>query len=137
MDTSRDYYEDKIADFNRYRRGRNLYQFCKDEGIDYNWMLRAQRQFGGKGPGKRNSGHEKATEPDMIQLHFEDDAQPQEPEAVTAFVGEPKRSMAEAQERWKVSDVLITDPDGNEITLRCASVGALGRILTRLADRHD
>ena len=31
MDTSNDGYEDKIVYFNRYRRGRNLYQLCKDE----------------------------------------------------------------------------------------------------------
>ncbi len=34
MDTSKKYYEDKIRDFNKYRRGRTLAQFCKDEGID-------------------------------------------------------------------------------------------------------
>ena len=28
MDTSKKYYEDKIRDFNKYRRGRTLAQFC-------------------------------------------------------------------------------------------------------------
>ena len=48
MDTSKKYYEDKLRDFNKYRRGRTLAQFCKDEGIDYDWMLKAKRKYSGR-----------------------------------------------------------------------------------------
>lgn len=44
MDTSKKYYEDKIRDFNKYRCGRTLAQFCKDEGIDYDWMPESQKE---------------------------------------------------------------------------------------------
>lgn len=43
METSRKYYEDKLRDFMRYGHDRSIQQFCKEDRIDYKWMVRQKR----------------------------------------------------------------------------------------------
>lgn len=77
MDTSKKYYEDKIRDFNRYRRGRTLAQFCNDEGIDYDWMLKAKRKYSGRAQqgSPEETTEEEGNLPSLIELHYEDDSE--------------------------------------------------------------
>lgn len=127
MDTSKIYYEDKIRDFNKYRRGRTLAQFCRDEGIDYDWMLKTKRKYSGRT--RQTQPEEPADEtdslPSLIELHFEDDSEPQAKE-------EPRP----AENGWRVGSVILTDPEGNEITISCGSAAALGSLLTKLSECH-
>ena len=127
MDTSKKYYEDKIRDFNKYRRGRTLVQFCRDEGIDYDWMLKAKRKYSGR---TQQTSPEETTEeedilPSLIELHYEDDSESQTKE-------EPRPSGG----GWRVGTVILTDPAGNEITINCGSAAALGSLLTKLSECH-
>ncbi len=124
MDTSKKYYEDKIRDFNRYRRGRTLAQFCKDEGIDYEWMQQAKRKYSGRTQPEKT---EEITEeenilPFLIELHYEDDSE------VKAEATSQKAVGGE----WKVGTVILTDPQGNEITINCGSAAALRSPAPRL-----
>lgn len=124
--TSRKYYEDKIREFNQYRRGRTLQQFCKDEGIDYKWMLRAKKEYAGKGNDTVSCSNEEC--PSLIRLHYEDDEVADE-----QAVPPPKPR----QHGWTVSNVTLADPSGNEITISSGSAAALGNLLTKLASCHD
>lgn len=126
--TSRKYYEDKLREFNQYKRGRTLQQFCKDEGIDYKWMLRAKKEYD-----KKNNdalAHPDGECPTLIQLHYESD----EEGGKTSAIDQPK---AEKNQGWTVGNVILTDPDGNEITISSGSAAALGNLLTKLAFCHD
>lgn len=127
MDTSKIYYEDKIRDFNKYRRGRTLAQFCRDEGIDYEWMLKAKRKYSGRA--RQTQPEESADEtdslPSLIELRFEDDSEPKTKE-------EPRPT----ENGWRVGSVILTDPEGNEITISCGSAAALGSLLTKLSECH-
>ena len=127
MDTSKKYYEDKIRDFNKYRRGRTLAQFCKDEGIDYDWMLKAKRKYSGRA---QHGSPEETTEegytlPSLIELHYEEDN-----EGVAEDKAKP------SAEGWRVGTVILTDPDGNEMTINCSNTAALGSLLTKLSQCH-
>lgn len=131
MDTSKKYYEDKIRDFNRYRRGRTLAQFCKDEGIDYDWMQKAKRKYSGRT--RQDEQETSATNgeihtPSLIELHYFDDSADEEEEVM-------KASSATAGQ-WMVSTVVLTDPTGNEITISSGSAAALGNLLTKLTGCH-
>lgn len=119
METSRKYYEDKLRDFKKYGQGRSLQQFCKEEGIDYKWMVMAKKEYA-----KRDNETTDNTDdecPSLIQLHYHDDG---------AIVTKPSAG-------WTVGKVILTDPDGNEITISCGSAAALGSLLTKLASCHD
>lgn len=131
MDTSRKYYEDKIRDFNRYRRGRTLAQFCRDEGIDYNWMLKAKRKYSGciQQAQAENSTDEADSLPSLIELHFEDDSEHQSTDQ-SSDETRPRESG------WRVGPVILTDPEGNEITISCGNAAALGSLLTKLSGCH-
>ncbi len=141
MERSREYYEDKLADYQRYRRGRTLYQFCKDEGIDYNWFLRAQRMFGSNPKNKKSRAPDTDSadvSQDFIRLHYLDDTA-QETASCDAGNDDNEDSPSEyhGSGTWTVGEVTLTDPDGNEITVRCGSAAALGSLLTKLAVCHD
>ena len=127
MDTSKKYYEDKIRDFNKYRRGRTLAQFCKDEGIDYDWMLKAKRKYSGRAQqgSPEETTEEEGNLPSLIELHYEDDSEIQ-----------PKQEPRPSDGGWRVGTVILTDPEGNEITINCGSAAALGSLLTKLAGCH-
>lgn len=131
MDTSRKYYEDKIRDFNRYRRGRTLAQFCRDEGIDYNWMLKAKRKYSGQAQQiqPEEASDEADSLPSLIELHFEDDSELQSK-------GRSSDETRPMENGWKVGPLILTDPDGNEITISCGSAAALGSLLTKLSECH-
>lgn len=126
METSKKYYEDKIRDFNKYRRGRTLAQFCRDEGIDYEWMQKAKRKYSGRTqhPEQEASADEDC-QPSLIELHYEDDIESQ-----------PKEEPVQTAGGWRVGTVILTDPEGNEITLNCGSAAALGSLLTKLSECH-
>lgn len=127
MDTSKKYYEDKIREFNRYRRGRTLAQFCKDEGVDYDWMLKSKRKYSGRAqqPKMEETTEKEDILPSLIELHYEDDIEPQAEEMSQRMAG-----------GWRVGTVILTDPEGNEITITCGSAAALGSLLTKLSECH-
>ena len=126
--TSRKYYEDKLREFNQYRRGRTLQQFCKDEGIDYKWMLRAKKEYTKKDNDTPDRSDEEC--PSLIQLHYENDE-------VGNDVSDTDHPKADKKQGWTVSNVVLTDPSGNEITISSGSAAALGNLLTKLASCHD
>lgn len=126
--TSRKYYEDKLREFNQYRRGRTLQQFCKDEGIDYKWMVRAKKEYAKKDNDTSCRPDEEC--PSLIQLHYENDGDGDMASAT-------KRPDAGKNQGWTVGNVILTDPSGNEITISSGSAAALGNLLTKLASCHD
>lgn len=127
MDTSKKYYEDKIRDFNKYRRGRTLAQFCKDEGIDYEWMQKAKRKYSGRtkqDEQETSATNEEIPTPSLIELHyFDDGAEEEETKSTDSKTGQ-----------WTVGAVVLTDPTGNEITISSGSAAALGNLLTKLTE---
>lgn len=126
--TSRKYYEDKLREFNQYKRGRTLQQFCKDEGIDYKWMLRAKKEYTRKDSDNTQRSNE--DDSSLIQLHYENDV-------VEDSGTVSERPLADRSRGWTVGNVILTDPDGNEITISSGSAAALGNLLTKLASCHD
>ena len=127
MDTSKKYYEDKIRYFNKYRRGRTLAQFCREEGIDYDWMLKVKRKYSGRAQQiqSEESTDETDSLPSLIELHYEDDS---------GFQPDDERKSTDRG--WRVGPVILTDPEGNEITISCGNAAALGSLLTKLSGCH-
>lgn len=109
MDTSKKCYEDRIRDFNRYRRGRTLAQLCRDEGIDYDWIQKAKRKYSRRAQQTpEDSADEADSRPPLIEIHYEDDSEPQS-----------KDEIQPTENGWRISPVILTDPEGNEMTISC------------------
>ena len=43
---TKEYFEKVMQDFNQNRKGRNLRNYCNDEGIDYKWLSEYKRTYG-------------------------------------------------------------------------------------------
>ena len=122
--TDKKYYEDIMADFNKYRHGRNFFQFCKDEYVDYKWLLSLQRQYNYEKSHPEVKNEDNLTRNDFIELKIVDD--PDEnghnPEAESI--------------PWKIEKLLISTPEGQLVELRSDSISSVIQILTRLSECH-
>ena len=36
---TKEYFEKVMQDYNQHRNGRSLRKYCKEEGIDYDWLI--------------------------------------------------------------------------------------------------
>lgn len=88
MDTSKDYYESVMRDFQTYGRGRTLEQYCRDEAVDFRWIEKAISKYGIPEKTKvvKTQKRTKSKSPDMIQLHFEQES---EDTGLSATAGKP------------------------------------------------
>lgn len=44
METSKEYYDKIISDYKSNGSGRSLRKYCMDEGVDYQWMMKARKE---------------------------------------------------------------------------------------------
>ena len=42
---SREYFEKIMQDYNQNRNGRSLRKYCKDEAVDYNWLMEFKKTY--------------------------------------------------------------------------------------------
>lgn len=45
MDTSKEYYDKIILDYKTNGSGRSLRKNCLDDGVDYQWMMKARKEY--------------------------------------------------------------------------------------------
>lgn len=43
---TREYFEKIMQDYNQNRNGRSLRKYCKDEAVDYNWLMEFKKTYG-------------------------------------------------------------------------------------------
>lgn len=40
---SKEYFEKVMQDYNQNRKGRSLRKYCKDEAVDYDWLIQYKK----------------------------------------------------------------------------------------------
>lgn len=120
METSKAYFEDILRRFDTERRGRTLFQFCRDEGVDYKSLTAYKRSTGPKGKGKQ-----KKSEADTDMEELED--------LIELTVTEDMDSRP-APAQWQVVSLSVRTPDGDIINLNCDSAPAVARLLSKLTE---
>jgi len=45
METSKEYYDKVMSDYRARGARRSLRKYCLDEGVDYQWLLNAQKEY--------------------------------------------------------------------------------------------
>lgn len=122
MDTSRAYYDDVMRQFKTNRRGRNLYQFCRDEGVDFKWLTEYKRQLASEN--KSNGANEDNTnqpEGDFIKLHFSQE-----------YLDEGRGSSPTSNGGWTIRSMSLQTPDGSVVEIKSENPAAVIALLTRL-----
>ena len=47
---TREYFEKVMQDYNQTRNGRSLRKYCKDEAVDYNWLMEFKKTYSASKP---------------------------------------------------------------------------------------
>ena len=42
---SKEYFEKVMQDYNQNRKGRRLRKYCKDEAVDYDWLIQYKKNY--------------------------------------------------------------------------------------------
>lgn len=141
MDTSKTYYESVMQDFAMYARGRTLEQYCRDQAVDYKWLLKAQKQYGipekskPTKPARRTKEKTPDETPEMIQLHFdpEENSGNIAEKVAEVFRAEPDTEVTPPHAaQWAVTSLSMTTPSGYEIEIRTDNPAAVSELLAKL-----
>lgn len=104
---SKEYFEKVMQDYNQNRKGRSLRKYCKDEAVDYDWLIQYKKTY---------PLQEKPQEPSQdafIPITIKDDA--------------PKPST------WQVETLILNSPDGEQIELKCNSLFVVAELLHKMS----
>ena len=67
---SKEYFEKVMQDFNQHRNGRSLRKYCRDEAIDYDWVIKFKKTY------PIRSSEEEVSEARFVPLAFTADPTP-------------------------------------------------------------
>lgn len=104
---SKEYFEKVMQDYNQNRKGRSLRKYCKDEAVDYDWLIQYKKTY---------PLQEKPQEPSQdafIPITIKDDA--------------PKPST------WQVETLILNFPDGEQIELKSNSLFVVAELLHKMS----
>jgi hypothetical protein len=103
---TREYFEKVMQDYNQNRNGRSLRKYCKDEAVDYNWLMEFKKTYSASKPLNQS-------QQSFISLSLEEEA--------------PK------QMTWEVKMLQLQSPDGDCIELKSNNLYAVSELLRKLS----
>ena len=103
---TKEYFENVMQGYNQYRNGRSLKKYCRDEGIDYDWLIEYKKNYP---PRKEESCTEHSN---FISLSLEEKSLPQ---------------------GWQVAQLTITSPAGDVIEIKCNNLLVAAELLRKLS----
>ena len=117
METSREYYDRIMSDDKSRGARRSLRKYCMDEGVDYQWLLKAQKEYSG-------TGQKPGTASRFIALSPEGEAAQVKPAA-------PEGGHPPAEAEWTIRRLLLSGPYG-ELEISGGSMPALLSLMEKL-----
>lgn len=100
---SKEYIEKVMQDYNLNRNGRSLRKYCKDEAIDYNWVIYPLQ-------GKKQTD------------------QPQD-----AFIPITIKDETPKPTTWQVEKLVLKSPDGEQIEIKSNSLFVVAELLHKMS----
>lgn len=100
-------FEQVMQNFNTYGKGRSLRSYCKDEDIDYKWVLDCKREY----PKETRTAVQKTSAFLPVELTEE----------------EPKPKT------WEVDNLTLKSPDGEIIHIKTNSLSMAVMILNKIS----
>mgnify|MGYP004511650213 FL=1 len=114
METSKEYYDEIISDYKSNGSGRSLRKYCMDEGVDYQWMMKARKEYSRVPQVAGTSSH-------FIPLSVEEQAAENTPDS----------SLKQEGLSWRVSKLVLSRPYGN-VEISGGSMPALLSLMAKL-----
>lgn len=104
---TREYFEKVMQDYNQNRNGRSLRKYCKDEAVDYNWLMEYKKTYSASKPQNQPPTQS------FIPLSLEEET--------------PKRMT------WEVKVLQLQSPDGDTIVIKSNNLYAVSELLRKLS----
>jgi len=104
---SREYFEKVMQDYNQNRNGRSLRKYCKDEAVDYNWLMEFKKTYSASKPQTQQ----------QAQLFIPLSLEEEEPTKMT----------------WEVKVLQLQSPDGDSIEIKSNNLYAVSELLRKLS----
>ena len=105
---SKEYFEKVMQDFNQHRNGRSLRKYCKDEAIDYDWVIKFKKTY------PIRSSEEEVSEARFVPL---------------AFTADPTPTM----EEWSVEHLVLKSPKDEVIEIKSTSLFVVAELLRKMS----
>lgn len=103
---SKEYFEKVMQDFNQHRNGRSLYKYCRDEAIDYNWLIEFKKTY------------PRVEEPNSVESQH-------------GFI--PLQVEGQHPAGWEVPSLVLCSPDGSTIEIKSNSLIGVADLLQKMS----
>ena len=108
---TREYFEKVMQDYNQNRKGRSLRKYCKDEAVDYDWLIEFKKSY--RSNKLQSDVNKKLGEGEFIALTVEEN-----------FVPEQQTPAG-----WQVERLILKSPSGDEMEIKCTNLFAVAELL--------
>lgn len=106
---SKEYFEKVMQDFNQHRNGRSLRKYCKDEAIDYDWVIEFKKTY----PGNVAKQAITPKEEGFLSLQLAEEKKP----ALT----------------WAVESLVLRTPSGDTVEIKSSNIFVVADLLQKMA----
>ena len=104
---TREYFEKVMQDYNQNGKGRSLRKYCKDEAVDYNWLMEFKKTYSA--------------------------SKPQTQQPVQSFISLSLEEETPRQMTWEVKMLQLQSPDGDSIEIKSNNLYAVSELLRKLS----
>ena len=112
---TREYFEKVMQDYNQNRKGRSLRKYCKDEAVDYDWLIEFKKSY--RSNKLQPDENKKLGEGEFIALTVEEN-----------FVPEQQTPAG-----WQVERLILKSPTGDEMEIKCTNLFAVAELLRKMS----
>lgn len=112
---TREYFEKVMQDYNQNRKGRSLRKYCKDEAVDYDWLIEFKKSY--RSNKLQPNENKKLGEGEFIALTVEEN-----------FVPEQQTPSG-----WQVERLILKSPTGDEMKIKCSNLFAVAELLRKMS----
>ena len=103
---TKEYFEKVMQDYNQHRNGRSLRKYCKEEGVDYDWLIEYKKNY----PPRKEVASSEASE--FISLSLE--------EKTTPSV-------------WQVAQLVLSSPNGDMVEIKSNNLLVAAELLRKMS----
>ena len=100
------YFEKVMQDYNQHRNGRSLRKYCKEEGVDYDWLIEYKKNY----PPRKSEASSEA--PSFIPLTMEEKKIPSV---------------------WQVAQLVLSSPDGVMVEIKSNNLLVAAELLRKMS----
>lgn len=104
---TREYFEKVMQDYNQNGKGRSLRKYCKDEAVDYNWLMEFKKTYSA--------------------------SKPQTQQPVQSFISLSLVEETPRQMTWEVKMLQLQSPEGDSIEIKSNNLYAVSELLRKLS----